>query len=355
MKVKSRKIQWVRHSVQILAVLVMLLIPVTARYSNFLSARELDRHLDRWEGTLPGAMLGAIDWTLRALPGGEVERVGEMRPNRQQALERTQALRGGPWSAQIGPLSMTDPLAGAESVLASKRVTTVLLIGLAIPIIATFLFGRVFCSWICPVGFLLECTDKLRGVLVFLEVKPSDLHFSRMTKYILLGVGLALTAFLGIPILGYLYPPAILGRESHDFVFALFDRAEDGLFSLSTTGLTWMSLLLLAIVLFEVVVSRRWWCRYLCPGGALYGMIGAARPVRVELDESACTRCSDCVRVCPVGLDPMNNAMGIDCDNCGLCISHCNDKALEYRFGLPFKSKAAAASGSLAVEEEKVS
>ncbi len=91
-----------------------------------------------------------------------------------------------------------------------------------------------------------------------------------------------------------------------------------------------MSLIIVGIALFEVAVSRRWWCRYVCPGGALYSLLGAARPIRVKLSESKCTSCGDCVVACPVGLNPMRDKMGIECDNCGVCISHCHDDALGY-------------------------
>jgi ferredoxin len=148
---------------------------------------------------------------------------------------------------------------------------------------------------------------------------------------VLLGVGLLLTAFLARPVLGYVYPPAILNRELHDLVFGFFDRAEQGRFGFWVGGLSWMSPIVVGIVLIEVTLSRRWWCRYICPGGALYSLLGWRRPVRVELNTNACTKCTDCIPVCPVGLNPMLNRMGADCDNCGLCISHCNDNALDYR------------------------
>ena len=54
------------------------------------------------------------------------------------------------------------------------------------------------------------------------------------------------------------------------------------------------------------------------------------RPVRVRLKVEHCTLCAACVPVCPIGLNPMRNEFGIECDNCGLCISHCDDDALDY-------------------------
>ncbi len=330
MKIEIQKLQIARRAVQIGVVLLMLAIPAVSRYANYLSAFEADKHIERWQGTMQGEVLQLIDSTFRALPGGEKERVGEMVRDREQVLLYTQGFRGSPWSMKLGPLSMSDPLAAAESIAGRKRVVGVVLVSLLVPVILTLLFGRVFCSWICPMGLLMELSDKLRRVLGFLEIHPGNLRFPRWTKFALLAAGLICATIFSVPVLGYIYPPTIIGREAHDFVFGIFDRAEEGHFGFWAGGLTWMSLIIVGIALFEVAVSRRWWCRYVCPGGALYSLLGAARPIRVKLRQANCTSCGDCVVACPVGLIPMRDKMGIECDNCGVCISHCNDDALAY-------------------------
>ncbi len=346
MKFKIKKLQVARHTVQILFVLLMLAVPAVARYTNYLSARELDKNLDKWDGELQGEALAIMDATFRALPGGEKQLDDLTRRNRTQVLSYAQALRGGPWSIKLGPLSMTDPLGVAESVAGSKRVTKVLMISLIVPVIVTLLFGRVFCSWFCPMNLFLECCDKLRGMLRFLELRPRDFRFSYWNKYILLVVGLIMTAIISVPILGYIYPPAIIGREAHDFIFGVFDRAEIGRFGMWFGGLTWMSVVLLAVAVFEVAVSRRWWCRYMCPGGALYAILGWVRPVRVKLSVPKCTRCTECIDVCPVGLNPMEGELGRECDNCGECISYCPDDALNYGVGLKYVLQSSSDSNA---------
>lgn len=334
MKIEVKKVQVLRRTVQISVIALLISIPTVSRYANYVAAREIDRNLEKWDGTLQGETLAAMDAAFRAVPGGEKERVGEIVRDREGVLAHTQHFRGGSWSAKLGPLSLSDPLGAMESILARKKVARVVVISLIVPVIATLLLGRIFCSWMCPVGFMLELSDKLRGALRFLEIRPHDVHFSRGTKYALLVVG-AVTAFVtAAPVLGYIYPPAIFNREAHDLVFGIFDRAEEGKFGFWAGGLTWMSLILLGIVLFEVFISRRWWCRYVCPGGALYSAIGAVRPVRVKLIAKSCTHCADCVRACPMDLNPMLNKMGIECDNCGECISSCHDDALTYAIGM---------------------
>ncbi len=333
MTLKIRKLQLTRRTVQLLVLVFILAVPATARYVNYLSAREQDKYMEKWDGTLQGEIIESLDTLFRSLPGGEIERGDQLVRDRKKVLEYAQKFRGGMWSAEVAGLSITDPLAAAESMAASKTAETVLWISLIFPLIATILLGRVFCSWICPMNLLLEFTDKLRRVLLFLELKPRDLRFSRWIKYTLLAVGLVLAALLSLPVLGYVYPPAMIGRELHDLVFGIFDAAERGAFGFVADGLTWMSLIIVGIVVFEIMVSRRWWCRYICPGGALYSLLSALRFVRVKRAQHACTRCAECVTVCPVGLTPITDEMGRECDNCGRCISHCDSGALAYRLG----------------------
>lgn len=334
-KGRIQTLQVARRGVQVLALAFLLLAPAAARYSSYLASGKLDARLDQWRGRSQGAVLAAFDAVLRAIPGGEEERRGALVRDRDRCLDRARALRGGPWSAQVGPLSMTDPLAAAESIAASRSLLWVLLASAALPLLLTVVLGRVFCSWVCPVGFLLELTDKLRRALRFLRITPAHLRFSRAVKYALLLAGLLMTALLSLPLLGTIYPPAVLGREAHGFVFAYFDAAEHDGPGFGLTGLSVMSGFLLAIALFEIAFSRRWWCRVMCPGGAAYSLLGALRLVRVRRRAASCTSCGDCNAHCPMGLAPMNDLMGVECDSCGVCISVCGDDALHYRITSP--------------------
>jgi len=100
--------------------------------------------------------------------------------------------------------------------------------------------------------------------------------------------------------------------------------------------------LLLVVVAFEVFVSRRFWCRYVCPGGALYSLLGRFRLVRLDVVESSCTSCEKCEPVCEFGLDPSKGHLPMECNNCGLCIRACAPRALIFKLGLPAVSGSGA-------------
>jgi ferredoxin-type protein NapH len=156
-----------------------------------------------------------------------------------------------------------------------------------------------------------------------------NVGFWRGNKYVLLAVGLLGSAVLSVPLIGYLYPPAVLARELHGWAYAL---------SLGSEG-TWQRALtaagaaLLGLVAVEVFISRRMWCRYLCPGGALYSLLGARRLIKVTPPDERCDQCGLCVTECGMGLNPMAGITGVECDNCLACLSHCPPDALHLGTG----------------------
>lgn len=319
-----------RRTLQMLVLFLTVLTPVLARYANYLSSRELDKVSERFAGSVQGLALAATDATLAFAT--DVERPsGERRKAEQdRLLVAARSARGSTWSLELFGLTLTDPLAALESIAASRSLRWVLIAGVLLPVLGTLLLGRVFCSWICPAGFLLELWGKLRRLLRVLELKPGKLRLWHGNKYVILAVGLAFSFVVGLPLLGYLYPPALVGREAHNGVTVLFDRAEEGRLGFSAAGLTLASWFLLAIALVELGFGPRLWCRSLCPGGAVYTLLGHRRVVNVERNPVNCTQCGSCVLACEMGLSPMTDRIGSECDNCGKCVADCPDDALHF-------------------------
>ena len=85
--------------------------------------------------------------------------------------------------------------------------------------------------------------------------------------------------------------------------------------------------IVLIISLLGSVVYDRFFCKYLCPAGALYGAVGKASPYAVRVDEDACIRCGKCNRACPMNVDVMNAKNGrvtsMECINCNECVAVC--------------------------------
>lgn len=312
-------LQWLRHGIQTSVIVAILAIPLGIQYGEYLYNRNLDRFLDEWPASFQRGSLRAIHDALRATAPSA---------DRDQILQKLQSVRGNHWSAQILGISLTDPLAGIGSICASGAVTKTVLLGMIIPILATVVLGRVFCSWICPIGFLLELTGKLRGVLSLIKIPPKHVVFWRGNKYVLLGAGLIVSALTGAAVSNEIYPPALFSREIHNAISFLFEQAENGFFGFTLNGLTGISILLALVIIIEVFVSQRMWCRYLCPGGALYSLLGYRRLIRVRRESAKCDSCAACIKACGMGLNPMKDSMGIECDNCWACVSSCGEDAL---------------------------
>ncbi len=292
-----------RRTVQLLSLLVLIALPVFALYTHYAEARAIGDLPDGWRSS-----------TLKAMD----KRVAEDESLRE-LVDETQ---GTIWSARIAGYSLTDPLAGLEAVVGSRSFYPPLLWSLLIPVAATVLLGRIFCGWICPMNTLLEVVDKARSLLRLAELRERDVHFSLRNKYLTLGLVTVLIAVTGTPFLAMLYPPAVISRETHNYVF-------NGVVGIGAG-------LILAVCAFELFVSRRWWCRYVCPGGALYSLFSHLRVVRIKRDDEKCVRCGECVRVCQFAQKPMLvDFTGSECTNCGTCITHCNDDALKYQLTLP--------------------
>jgi ferredoxin-type protein NapH len=315
-----------RHLVRLGILLAIIAIPFIAHYQVFLARNQIEILRDQATPSLPRSVVLFLDTHLHK--SGDAANEDTTIQTRQDTLHRLTMFRGNHWSAEIFGLSLIDPLAGLESVLASGVVTLTLLLALIIPIVSTVVLGRVFCSWICPAGFLFEMSDRLRNAFPNLKLPVNDFSIWRGNKYVLLTAGLALAFLFGFPLLGYFYPPALLGREvghaADSFFYGLVEdpRLAGGI------ALSGISVFLFGILVVEQFVSRRMWCRYLCPGGALYALLGRWRVLRLKTDLERCTYCSACIRVCPVGLDPVRESAGMECDHCLECQSVCQPKAL---------------------------
>jgi ferredoxin-type protein NapH len=82
------------------------------------------------------------------------------------------------------------------------------------------------------------------------------------------------------------------------------------------------------------MVSRRGFCRYVCPGGALYSLLGRFRLFRIKRDVTQCNDCAKCNVVCQFGLDPLRDDFTQECNNCTACIAVCPTDALSFTMSI---------------------
>ncbi len=214
-------------------------------------------------------------------------------------------------------IPLADPLAALQVVLASGVVASAFLLSaLGVTLFYWLLGGRFFCGWVCPVYLLTELGDKLR-----LLIPAGKLEIPLKTKgWMLLAVA-CITALSGVPFFEIVSP---IGMTTRAIAF-------DGRSAL---------LCLAGLLLVEVTLARRLWCRSLCPLGGFYALVGRVAPLRLRFQPARCSSCGDCSRVCPVaevlvpsldhGTEQIRSG---DCTRCGRCVDCCPEGALTYCFG----------------------
>lgn len=230
--------------------------------------------------------------------------------------EQLSAIKGNTWSGTIFGVKISDPLSVLGQIFASMSFYWAFIITAIIPVIVTLLFGRIYCGWICPATFIYELNDNLAAWLHKEGLPVSRRKLSRGIKYFVLAVGLLLCWYYGAILFGSIYPPAIIGREIY-YAIALGGFGAGTVFFILT-------------LFFDLLVTRRGFCRYICPGGALYSLLGKFRLFRIKRNVKTCNDCAKCNVVCQFGLDPLRDDFGMECNNCTACIAVCPTDALTF-------------------------
>ncbi len=226
-------------------------------------------------------------------------------------------LKGTTWSGTLFGLKLSDPLAVLSQVATSLSLYWPFLLTALIPVVATIILGRFFCGWICPATFIYELNDTVAAWLRRAGVPLGDKIYDKRIKYLVLTVGLILSMLLGSIMTAAIYPPAIIGRELY-YVIAQGAFGSGAVFFILT-------------ILFDLLVARRGFCRYMCPGGALYSLLGRYRLLRIQRVVEQCNDCKKCNVVCEFGLDPLQDGFGQECNNCTACIAVCPTDALKFK------------------------
>ena len=230
--------------------------------------------------------------------------------------EDLDAVKGNTWSGTFWGLKLSDPLAALGQMAAGRTLYWPFLVTVLIPVALTALFGRFFCGWICPATLLYELNGNFASWLRWAGLKPGNRHFDKRIKYGVLALGVIGSAMTGSVLVATIYPPAIIGREIY-YVIALGGFGAGMVFFLASMG-------------FDLLVARRGFCRYLCPGGALYALLGRYRVVRIRRIVENCNDCAKCNAICEFGLDPLGDGFGQECNNCSACIAVCPTDALTF-------------------------
>jgi polyferredoxin len=203
-----------------------------------------------------------------------------------------------------------------------------------IAIATAVILKKGFCSWVCPVGLLSEYLAKLRSWLSHMlrSAKADPKHatsFSlpRGLDYALRGIKYLLLAFFLWAVLVQM-DPITLER----FINSPYNRLADikmGLFFARMSSLTFW--VLLSLIILSIVIPY-FWCRYLCPYGALLGSLSWLSLFKIHRNIPTCIDCDKCTKVCPASINvaKVRTVYSDECHGCLQCIDACPVKDTLY-------------------------
>ncbi|HEX4943188.1 MAG TPA: quinol dehydrogenase ferredoxin subunit NapH, partial [Usitatibacteraceae bacterium] len=214
-----------------------------------------------------------------------------------------------------GKIPLADPFAVLEVLATRHLVVSEALLGAAIVFVIYFLLGgRVFCAWVCPMNVVTDAARWVRRRLAVRDV----FAIPPGVRYAVLALALVLSAIAGVAAFDWISPIAMLHRE-------ILYGAGLGLTSA------------LGVFLFDAFVLKHGWCGHLCPLGAFWSLAGRGAQVRVAFDDATCTRCGDCLKVCPeprvLNFNEAARAGMVrhgECTNCAACIAVCPESSLRF-------------------------
>lgn len=243
-----------------------------------------------------------------------------------------------------------DPLLGISTILVTREIISWVFYGIILLII-TILVGRIFCGWICPLGTLNDIFPYFIRRLPNLEKRGL-----RKYKYLIL-LFIIISSLLSLPISFLLDPLMILSRSFTMFFYPLLVYFINLIVEIDLLGSVgskiatffakyailvdfqpkYQSSLGFAIILFLILFlgrrEVRFWCKNLCPLGALYALASKIKLLRRDVKDS-CRRCCKCVRVCKMeALEKVFPLIykGEECILCLNCAHECPTNSIKFK------------------------
>lgn len=181
-------------------------------------------------------------------------------------------------------------------------------------VLVSLVVGKAFCSWICPIGLLSEWLGDF-GERLFGKIRlPKFLDYPlRSLKYLLLG-------FFVYSILLLMSDAAIRA-----FLSSPYNQVADIKMYYFFADISRTALIVITILFLGSIFIRNFWCRYLCPYGALLGLTGLLSPNKIQRSPESCIDCAKCAKACPsfIKVDTVKTVVSDECSSCLQCVDAC--------------------------------
>ncbi len=247
--------------------------------------------------------------------------------------------RGWPtnWLLQL------DPLVAVGVGLAAGALVVGLLWAL-VTVVMTVILGRAFCGWVCPLGTIHQAVGWLgkRGKGTRAKLHVGEYRKSQSLKYVILFVliGMALVTLQT----GLLDPIPLLHRSVQLVVLPMADGLVHGIWPAQRYN---AQAVVIGAMFFGAVLANllipRFFCRFLCPLGAMLGVLGRFALWRVGRTDAQCIGCNLCRVDCEGACDPPGEIRTAECVLCMNCVDSCPRGAMTYQTRRSLGGEIAAA------------
>jgi len=243
-----------------------------------------------------------------------------------------QILEGTLNGSRLLGFHLIDPFTALEIFAAEHHFHVNVIIG-SVTLIVFYLLvgGKVYCSWVCPYGFLSEIGERIHQMLVRKKMIKEH-KFNPNIRFIFWAIFIVAAALDGYLVFEVINPIGYMSRAI-------------------TYGWSLALIWVLVILFIEIFYSRRAWCKYICPVGTTYNMLGWVSAGKVKWDMNKCDHCGACLHACfeehvlefiKPKHDKERTQKGIetqlvvngDCTLCGRCMDVCHTDAYNYEFRL---------------------
>lgn len=220
-------------------------------------------------------------------------------------------------SCPLGALQ--NALAGSNARLPYYMLGILLLFGI--------LFGRWICGFLCPFGLIQDLLHKIKTP----KIRKSPItRILSYLKYVILAVFVIIMPLIysgqSFPLPGfckYICPSGtLLGAGG-----LLSNEANSNMFSMLGPLFTWKFCLLVAFIVGAVFIYR-FFCRFFCPLGAIYGLFNRISLLGIKLEKPKCTDCGLCIGTCEMDIRKVGDH---ECISCGKCVNVCPTGAISYK------------------------
>jgi ferredoxin len=221
-----------------------------------------------------------------------------------------------------------DPLVALSTAIAARSWVWSLTCAAGILLVCV-LIPRGFCGYLCPLGTLIDLFDWAIGRRVTRFRLPDDGWWVHIKYYLLLGCLVA--ALAGVLLTGFVAAIPVITRGMLFLFGPLQTGYARGWHQMPPLNAGhYLSIAMFLGVLGLGLLKPRFWCKYVCPSGAVFSVFNVFRTSERKV-ESSCIHCNKCVEICPFdAIKPDFTTRTSDCTLCQTCAGVCPTHAIKF-------------------------